>query len=54
MGPKILSVNILIFKEGKRICTKIGVRYPVQMFEDIKGVLDASTEMSNNFKRMSA
>ena len=54
VGPKILSVNILIFKEGKRICTKIGVRYPVQMFEDIKGVLDASTEMSNNFKRMSA
>ena len=25
--------------------TKVGVRYLVQMLEDIKGVLDASTEM---------
>ena len=30
------------------------VRYLVQMLEDIKGVLDASTEMSNNLKGESA
>ena len=28
--------------------------YPVQMLEDIKGVLDASKEMPNNLKRESA
>ena len=32
----------------------MGVRYPVQMLEDIKGVLDASTEMSNKLKRESS
>ena len=37
-------------EEGKNFPTKVGVRYPVQMLEDIKGVLDASTEMSNNLK----
>ena len=34
--------------------TKVGVRYPDQMLEDIKGVLDASSEMSNNLKTESA
>ena len=37
-------------EEGKNVPTKVGVRYPVQMLEDIKGVLDARTEMSNNVK----
>ena len=41
-------------EEGKIVSTKVGVRYPVQIIEDIKGVLDASTEMSNNLKRESA
>ena len=41
-------------EEGKNVPIKVGVRYPVQMLEDIKGVLDASTEMSNNLKRGSA
>ena len=39
---------------GKNVPTKVGVRYPVQMLEDIKGVLDAFTQMSNNLKRESA
>ena len=39
---------------GKNVPTKVGVRYLVQMLEDIKGVLDASTQMSNNLKRESA
>ena len=39
---------------GKNVPTKVGIRYPVQMLGDIKGVLDASTEMSNNLKRESA
>ena len=41
-------------EEGKNVPTRVGVRYPVQMLEDIKGVLDASTETSNNLKRESA
>ena len=28
-------------EEGKNVPTKVGVRYPVQMLEDIKGVLNA-------------
>ena len=39
---------------GKNVPTKVGVRYPAHMLEDIKGVLDVSTEMSNNLKRESA
>ena len=39
--------------EGKNVSTKVGVTLPVQMLEDIKGVLNASTEMSNNLKRES-
>ena len=39
-------------EEGKKVPTKVGVRYPVEMLEDIKGVLDASTEMSNNLKSL--
>ena len=39
---------------GKNVPTKVGVRYPVQMLEDIKGVLDASTEMPNSLKGESA
>ena len=38
----------------KNVPIKVGVRYPVQMLEDIEGVLDASTQMSNNLKRESA
>ena len=30
-------------EEEKNVPTKVGVRYPVQILEDIKGVLDAST-----------
>ena len=41
-------------EEGKNVPTRVGVRYLVQMLEDIKGVLDASTEISNNLKRESA
>ena len=41
-------------EEGKNVLTKVGVRYPVQMLKDIKGVLDANTEMSNNLKTESA
>ena len=41
-------------EEGKKFPTKVGVRYPVQLLEDIKGVLDVSTEISNNLKRESA
>ena len=41
-------------EKGKNVPTKVGVRYPVQMLEAIKGVLNASTEMSNNLKRESA
>ena len=41
-------------EEGKNVPINVGVRYPVQKLEDIKGVLDASTEMSNNLKRGSA
>ena len=36
----------------KNVPIKVGVRYPVQMLEDIEGVLDASTQMSNNLKRV--
>ena len=39
---------------GKNVPTKVSVRYPVQMLEDIKGVLESSTELSNNLKRESA
>ena len=39
---------------GKNVPTKVGVRYTAQMLEDIKGVLDVSTEMSSNLKRESA
>ena len=38
---------------GKNVPAKVGVRYPVQMLEDIKGVPDASTQMSNNLKKES-
>ena len=41
-------------EEGKNVPTKVGVRYPDQMLEDIKEVLDASSEMSNNLKTESA
>ena len=37
-------------EEGKNVPTKLGVRYLVQMLEDIKGVLDASTEMSKKIE----
>ena len=32
-------------RREKKVPTKVGVRYPVQMLEDIKGVLDASTDV---------
>ena len=41
-------------EEGKNVPTKVGVRYPGQMLEDIKRVLNASTEMSKNLKKESA
>ena len=31
--------------EGKNVSTKVGVRYPVKILEDIKGVLDASRDI---------
>ena len=38
---------------GNTVPNKEGDRLPIQMFEDIKGVLDGSTEMANNLRRES-
>ena len=54
MGEEIHRLAETVLDGGKNVPTSVGVRYPVQMLEDIKGVLDASTQMSNNLKRESA
>ena len=53
-GRKFINLRKQYWMEGKNVPTKVGVRYPVQMLEDIKGVLDASTEMPNSLNRESA
>ena len=46
-GRKFIDLQKQLWtEEGKNVPTKVGVRYLVQLLEDIKGVLDASTEMS--------
>ena len=47
-GEEIYRFEETVLDEGKNVPTNVGVRYPVQMLEDIKGVLDASTEMLIN------
>ena len=39
---------------GKTVTTKTGVRYPIGMLTDIKGALDASTEMATSLESKSA
>ena len=45
-GRKFIDLRIQYRTEERKIVpTKVGVRYPVQIIEDIKGVLDASTDV---------
>ena len=40
-------METVLDRGGKNVPIKVGVKYPVSMLEVIKGVLDASSEMSN-------
>ena len=51
-GEEIYPFEETVLEERKNVPTKVGVRYPVQMLEDIKGVLDASTKLIINLKRV--